>query len=172
MKTRRLPPFLEEDELWAFLGAAQRSGARDYALMLLMSHAGLRVSEAVSVRWRDLTRDHLRVEKGKGGKERLVPMHPRLWEALDALRFTGLLGSGYVFGGRHRGHVTRRAVQYLVERLGVEAGLDREKSHPHALRHTFAVRLLERGVDLRSIQMLLGHASLNTTSMYLQLTTR
>ena len=77
------------------------------------------------------------------------------------------ISKAYLFPGNHQGHLGPRAVQFLLVRLGEKAGLDRERLHPHSLRHSFASLTLEAGGDLRSIQELLGHASIATTQIYL-----
>lgn len=176
MAPKRLPKFLEAGELAALIEAARGSSARDLALVLLMARAGLRVSEACGLRWGDVEEGQLWVRQGKGSKDRLVPLHFRVATALRELRNSAISRSGSrstpVFPGRSVRPLTVRAAEYVIKSLGVKAGLPNEKCHPHSLRHAFAVGLLEAGVDIRSIQKLLGHSSLNTTAVYLDLTSR
>ena len=141
------------------------------AILTTCYAAGLRISEAVSLRPEhiDSRRMALRVDLGKGAKDRYVMLSPRLLETLrDYWRRTRPQG-GWLFPGMIPGrHVTRgtpgRACQTALERSGIRKPLT-----PHSLRHGFAVHLLEAGTDLRTIQLLLGHRSLATTARYLQI---
>jgi len=166
---RHLPKFLEPGELRALLDTARESSPRDYALILCMSHAGLRVSEACALRWDDIADQHLLVRKGKGDKQRYVPLHPRLKSALAALRLFAILRS-QVFPGRTLDkRLTSRAAELIVERLCAQMGIAREKAHPHTLRHTFATNVLRKSGNLLKVQRLLGHASVKTTEIYTHL---
>ncbi|MEL6385939.1 MAG: tyrosine recombinase XerC [Pseudomonadota bacterium] len=143
-------------------------GARDVAVLSLLYGAGLRISEALAVKVSDLPApDVLRVV-GKGGKVRMVPLIAPVRTALDAygaLQPFPLSGHEPAFRGVRGGALGPRAVQALVQDLRAGLGLP-ETATPHALRHAFATHLLSHGADLRSIQSLLGHASLSTTQIY------
>jgi len=171
-RQRRLPKFLEAGELGALLAVAHESSPRDYAIMLTMAKAGLRVSEVCTLEWRDVSEKRLLVRQGKGSKDRMVPLHYRLKTAIEELPKRREMGSTPVFLSRTGRRLTRRAIQFLMERLASRAGIDREKAHPHSARHTFAVNLLEKGADIRTLQKLLGHRSISTTQTYLDLTDR
>jgi integrase/recombinase XerC len=145
-------------------------GARDNAALLLLYGAGLRISEALSILRKDAPtppRDILRI-KGKGGKERLVPVLPAIHHA--TARYLTLVpfhlpDEGPLFVGMKGGKLSPRILQLLIARMREALGLP-ETATPHALRHSFATHLLGSGADLRSIQELLGHASLSTTQIY------
>ncbi len=148
---------------------------RDRALLEVIYGSGLRVSEAVGLDLADLQGATARV-RGKGNKERVVPLGRRCVEALEAWRpervhladgRTGALDPAAVFVGRAGKRLSVRLVQFLVKHYGVLAtGTD--AAHPHLLRHACATHLLDAGADLRAIQELLGHASLSTTQRYTQ----
>ncbi len=142
--------------------------ARDAAVLTLLYGCGLRISEALSLRRADVPPPEVLRITGKGGKMRLAPVLPVVAEALTA--YVRLLPhpvapADPVFRGRKGGPLGPRAVQALVARLRGAQGLP-SSATPHALRHSFATHLLGRGADLRSIQELLGHASLSTTQRY------
>ncbi len=145
-------------------------GARDHAVLVLLYGAGLRVSEAIGIARRDAPlppRDILRV-RGKGGKERVVPVLPAIQTAVErylALCPFHLTSEGPLFVGAKGGRLSPRILQLLIARMREALGLP-ETATPHALRHSFATHLLGNGADLRSIQELLGHASLSTTQIY------
>ncbi len=145
-------------------------GARDSAALLLLYGAGLRISEALGLTRRDAPlppRDIVRV-KGKGGKERIVPVLPVIQSAVEAYIARcpwPLRPDGPLFVGVRGGPLSPRILQLLMERMRENLGLP-ETATPHALRHSFATHLLGAGADLRSIQELLGHASLSTTQIY------
>ena len=157
----------------------ERLGRRDRAILELLYATGLRVGELVSLDWRaiDLSARVLRV-RGKGGKERMVPFgRPaadalrhwlEVWESLRA----GATGedpeSEPVFLNFRGGRLTDRSIRNIIDRWVDSAAVARGV-HPHTLRHTFATHLLEAGADLRTIQELLGHASLSTTQKYTHL---
>ncbi len=142
--------------------------ARDQAILTLLWGCGLRISEALSLQRRDAPApDSLRIV-GKGGKTRLAPVLPRVREAIDI--YLGLLPFSLepddaLFRANRGGALGPRQVQGLVQGLRARLGLS-ERATPHALRHAFATHLLGAGADLRSIQELLGHASLSTTQRY------
>lgn len=141
---------------------------RDHAVLLLLYGAGLRISEALSLTVAGaLAGDHLTIT-GKGGKARRVPVLARIAEAIAAYRRAcpfDEAGDRPLFLGARGGALRPETVQATVRRLRGALGLGPEVT-PHALRHSFATHLLGAGADLRSIQELLGHASLSTTQVY------
>jgi integrase/recombinase XerC len=152
-------------------GAAAPSdwiGARDLAVLLLLYGAGLRVAEAMSLTARALPLGQAMRVTGKRGKTRIVPLVPPVREAINAyvaLCPYPLAGDARLFvgakGGPLNADLVRRAVRGARARLGLPDSIT-----PHALRHSFATHLLARGADLRSLQELLGHASLSSTQIY------
>jgi integrase/recombinase XerC len=144
--------------------------ARDIAVLSLLYGSGLRISEALSLQRKDAPvkgRDMLRVT-GKGNKTRVVPVLPFAREAVaDYLKLCPIeLGSDEpLFVGVRGKQLSPRIIQLLIARSRSALGLP-ETATPHALRHSFATHLLGAGADLRSIQELLGHASLSTTQVY------
>lgn len=141
---------------------------RDAAVMSLLYGCGLRISEALSLTGADHPcPDSLRIT-GKGGKTRLVPVLPAVREAVDAAARTSPWPPARgepLFRGRRGGALGARRVQELMALVRGRLGLP-ESATPHALRHSFATHLLGAGADLRTIQELLGHASLSTTQRY------
>jgi integrase/recombinase XerC len=177
---KRLPAFLTEGESQALLDlppAVDFPSARLACLLELLYASGLRVSELVGLDLQDLLAEErtLRV-LGKGRKERLVPYHAQAAGILEAyLRFrSGFLAqkelppSPALFLNQRGGRLTPTSVRALL-RSALEAAAVRSRVSPHALRHSFATHLLNRGMDLRAIQELLGHASLSTTQRYTHL---
>ena len=141
---------------------------RDQALLTLLWGCGLRISEALSLRGADVPLpDTLRIT-GKGGKTRLAPVLPEVRDAINT--YVAALSSPVspedpLFRASRGGPLTPRHAQATVQRLRGQLGLS-DRTTPHALRHSFATHLLGAGADLRSIQELLGHASLSTTQRY------
>lgn len=167
----KLPRPLAEEAATAVLDVVAGpdwTDARDMAVLVLLYGCGLRISEALALRGRDLPlRDSL-VVLGKGGKERVVPVIPAAREAvatyLEACPFE-MTADGPVFRGARGGALNARLVQKTMAEARALLGLPATAT-PHALRHSFATHLLNAGGDLRSIQELLGHASLSTTEAY------
>jgi integrase/recombinase XerC len=142
--------------------------ARDAAILALLYGAGLRLSEALAVSGRDVPAPETLRVLGKGRKIRLVPLIRPVREAVNAYVKMCPWAAGPeepIFRGLRGGPLNPRLVQRLMERLRMRLGLP-ETATPHALRHSFATHLLANGGDLRSIQALLGHASLSTTQIY------
>ena len=142
--------------------------ARDAAVLTLLYGSGLRISEALSLTAADVPLADVLVILGKGRKERRVPVLPATRSAVNryvALAPFELAGDDALFRGVKGGPLGARAVQKAVELLRTQLGLP-SSATPHALRHSFATHLLAAGGDLRSIQELLGHASLSTTQVY------
>lgn len=175
---RPLPKILSQDEASALLTAARTKdgadGTRLVCLLELLYGSGLRVSELVGLPLAAARGDkRFLVVRGKGDKERLVPLSPPARAALDdylAVRGAYLKSkaeSRYLFPSRGgSGHFTRERCAQLLKQLAVEAGLDPARLSPHVLRHAFASHLLEHGADLRSVQEMLGHADIATTQIY------
>jgi integrase/recombinase XerC len=144
--------------------------ARDRAVLLLLYGCGLRISEAVGLKRADMPtgeRDTIRVT-GKGGRERVVPVLPVVRAAVESyfrLAPFDLPPEEPLFRGARGGPLSPRIIQLAIARLRGALGLE-ETATPHALRHSFATHLLGAGGDLRTIQELLGHASLSTTQIY------
>ena len=173
---RSLPEYLtlpEVDRLLAAPDARTTRGLRDAAMLETLYATGLRVSELVGLTLLDLHSDVGYVTVfGKGSKERIVPLGEealaRLQIYLDTARPVLLRGrpSQYLFPGRDPVRpMTRQGFWRLLKNHALAAGVQRRVS-PHKLRHSFATHLLERGADLRSVQMMLGHSDLSTTQIY------
>ncbi|MGZ5926143.1 MAG: tyrosine recombinase XerC [Rhizomicrobium sp.] len=170
---RGLPrPLSEVDAARAIEEAGEHDvewlGARDAALLTLLYGAGLRISEALSLKRGDVPLAETLTILGKGRKERVVPVLPLLKDAIDdyaaKIPFTGA-PSAPLFLSRRGKPMSPREAQSLMQKLRGRLGLT-ERATPHALRHSFATHLLQGGGDLRSVQELLGHASLSTTQTY------
>ena len=170
-----LPKVLDGLDVERLLEAPDRAdprGARDAAMLEVLYATGLRVSELVGLRLRDLRLDAGYLScVGKGSKERVVPLGAEANAALAAYlasaRETLLAGkrSDSVFVGRAGAPLTRQAFWKLIKAHGRRAGI-RASLSPHVVRHSFATHLLENGADLRVVQMLLGHADISTTQIY------
>jgi integrase/recombinase XerD len=184
---RPLPKVIDEPVVERLLAAARevrgQEGARLVALIELAYGAGLRVTEAVSLPVNAVRRDlGVVVVRGKGGKERIVPLGGPALDALDeysrqrrspiaprrrARAPKAPAASPWLFPSRgESGHLTRRRVGQLLKELAARAGLDPARLSPHVLRHAFATHLLDHGADLRSVQQMLGHADIATTQIY------
>jgi len=168
---RRIPTVLSVEEVRLLLQAA--SAPKYKAAFALAYGAGLRVSEVVALKVGDIDskRMLLRVERGKGGKDRHAMLSPPLLELLRAWWREGrrrnlLLPGGWLFPGRDPVEpLSARQLCRVVRAAAQAAGINKRVS-PHTLRHSFATHLLEQGVDIRVIQTLLGHAKLDTTALY------
>jgi integrase/recombinase XerC len=182
---RSIPVFLTVDEVFSLLDAPVPGDAfmaRDRAILELLYSTGIRVAELVSRDFHDLDFDHemLRV-RGKGNKERLVPVGRPAMEAIQKwlpdrqlmlarrLEQGKRADTGALFLNSRSGRLTTRSVERFVRKYAERCNLQQQVT-PHALRHSFATHLLEMGADLRSVQELLGHASLSTTQRYTHLT--
>lgn len=143
-------------------------GARDRAVLLLLYGAGLRIAEALSLTAGVLPLGEAITITGKGGKQRVVPLLPIVREAIAAYAAQcpwPLPPDGPLFRGAKGGRLSQGLVQRAVARARISLGLP-PSATPHALRHSFATHLLSAGADLRSLQELLGHASLGSTQIY------
>jgi integrase/recombinase XerD len=185
--SRMLPHALSETEVAQLMkSVAARDTIRSirlYAMLHLLYGAGLRVSELLCLHLHDIRISQSLEDavfltiRGKGGKERLTPLHDTAWAALQAyltVRKDFLQGkaSVWMFPSPRStdGHLTRQGFGQLLKQLALEAGLNSDAVHPHALRHAFATHLLAGGADLRTIQTLLGHADIATTQIYTHIT--
>jgi site-specific recombinase XerD len=166
----RLPIVLSPEEVVRFLACVVSTKHR--AILTTIYASGLRVSEAVALRPADIdsSRMVLRVDQGKGRKDRYVMLSPRLLEVLrDYWRIER--PKPWLFPGDGVGHhISKNAVEQACQKAQRAVGVDKPVT-PHSLRHAFATHLLEAGTDVRRIQLLLGHRSLATTSRYLKIAT-
>jgi integrase/recombinase XerC len=180
-----LPAHLTVDDMFRLLEAPARetpAGVRDQAILEVLYSCGLRVSELAALNWGDIdpTLEVVRV-RGKGNKERIVPIGKKALDALARYHLQlpllivpknrgktavgGASSASPVFLNRRGGRLTTRSIARLVTHYAQACGIALQTS-PHALRHSFATHLLDAGADLRAIQELLGHASLSTTQRY------
>ncbi|QEG34006.1 tyrosine recombinase XerC [Bythopirellula goksoeyrii] len=180
-KAHKLPHFLTTDQIGKLLAAPQGkslSSLRDRAILETLYSAGLRVSELVDLNDGDLDFPQGIVKvRGKGRKERLAPLGSyatkaiQVWQSARKLSPKEATGrQAPVFVNRFGTRLTTRSVGRMLEKYLRQTGLDRRTS-PHTLRHSFATHLLDRGADIRSVQELLGHASLVTTQIYTHVST-
>ena len=165
----------EVDRLLAQPDPSEPLGLRNRAMLELLYATGLRVSELLALRLQDLNLEvGYVVAYGKGNKERLVPAGEEALEKLKEYLSTvrpGLAKSekdAHVFLNRSGRKLSRQGFWKLLHRYALQAGITSPVT-PHVLRHSFATHLLERGADLRSVQLMLGHASISTTQIYTHL---
>ncbi len=136
------------------------------ALVELLYGSGLRASELVTIPRNAVSPDRpFLILRGKGGRERLVPISDRARAAVAAWRDTVPSDSAWLFPGGKK-HLSRIRLYQLIKELGADAGIPPERVSPHILRHAFATHLLEGGADLRALQLMLGHADIATTEIY------
>ncbi len=156
-------------------GSGRRRAVRLACLLELLYATGLRVSELVSLPRAALRGDRMMLTvKGKGGRERILPLNQKARDALDLhlaheqlhLPLPGVEPKWLFPSWGEGGHFTRQKFARDLKALGGKLGLDDERLSPHVLRHAFATHLLDRGVDLRVLQTLLGHADISTTQIY------
>ena len=170
-----LPKYLTTEEVLLLLAQPDDSdprGIRDRAMLEVMYAAGLRVSELILLKTEDVhLRDSFVLCRGKGGKERIVPLGGSAVEAVGRYLAEGRPGlaagtaGDELFLTRRGGPFTRKGFWKMLRGHAEKAGLWR-KVHPHVLRHSFATHLLERGADLRAVQVMLGHSLITTTQVY------
>lgn len=186
---RPLPKLLSENEVGSLVtplkDAITGTDSTDpqslrFALLIeLLYGSGLRVSELVGMPMSALTRDNrVLMVRGKGGKERLVPVSEPARQALAAYlavrrSFMPPDGSPWLFPSRtsRQGYLTRQRFAQLLKERAAEAGIDVARVSPHVLRHAFATHLLDHGADLRAVQKMLGHADIATTEIYTHVAT-
>ena len=179
-KAQRLPAVLSRDEIAHLLDAPRGTAPaalRDRALLELLYACGLRASETVDLQLEDIDlHEQLLRARGKGSKERLVPIGR---EAISALRayldrgrpaMVGLRPERHVFVNRRGGGLSRQGLYKIVQGYADAVGL-KDRMSPHTLRHTFATHMLAGGCDLRALQEMLGHADIATTQLYTHLST-
>ena len=169
-KPQKLPTILSPDEVRHLLGCVRSIKQR--AILTTCYAAGLRISEAVHLKPSaiDSRRMVIRVEQGKGQKDRYVMLSPKLLETLRAY-WRAARPEEWLFPGDYPGRpITPSAVELACKLARRSAGINKSVT-PHSFRHAFAVHLLESGTDVRTIQLLLGHRSLSTTALYLRIAT-
>jgi len=158
---KNLPKYLSPEEIMAGVAQIDRTtlqGLRDYALILFLYASGCRISEALSVQRSDILEGWLKIRFAKGEKERVVPLAPIAVEALEAYLAKETIASSYIWLNYQGNPLSRISAYKIVKKyLGVS---------PHVLRHSFASSLIIGGADLRVVQELLGHSSLETTQIY------
>lgn len=173
-KNKVLPKAMEVDDTFNFLDYLKERAKgdwqelRDLAIFVLLYGCGLRISEAISLNVGDFSNGEFIRIKGKGNKERIVPILPAVVENVEnyvaACPFKMKTGEALFLGARGE-RLVSRIIQRKMQKIRGELNLP-DTLTPHALRHSFATHLLAEGTDLRSIQELLGHASLSTTQRY------
>jgi integrase/recombinase XerD len=166
---RKLPTILTRDEVKLLIDSVKRK--KHKLIIMTLYSSGLRVSELVNLKIKDLELEQKMgwVRSGKGAKDRMFIISEKLVEKLKGY-IENRGREEHLFKG-HNGPMTPRSLQKAISLAAKRAGIGKEVT-PHVLRHTFATHMLESGVDLRKIQMLLGHSQLNTTQLYLNLSNK
>lgn len=167
---KTLPRYLSLEESKQLLNACDgKNRARDYCIICIFLNCGLRISEIVGLNMSSIGEDYIRV-LGKGNKERMVFINSAVRAALDEhlsiRKATSAIDENALFLSNRRTRITRETVHSMVKKTLVKAGLDSEKYSSHKLRHTAATLMLQNGVDVRTLQEVLGHEHLNTTQIY------
>ena len=154
--------YLEKSQVDALLQAAAACDDRDYLIIRVLWRTGVRVDELMHVRPRDIEYNNkvVNIVRAKGGKQRRVPLDPETLTLLNTyIVASGIADDVPIF------RLSQRWVRALVARYGRLIGKD---VHPHTFRHSYAINMIRNGCDIRRLQQVLGHASLNTTAVYLQ----
>lgn len=161
----KVPVYLEESEIEQMMELT-KDNPRKHLIISLLYYTGLRVSELCNLRAKDVSESSLNV-LGKGNKQRVLPTPTKLKDAISSLKKT-LREDDYLFRSHisSKKGITRDGVYKLIQEVGSKCGINKEKLHPHALRHSTATSMLNKGVDIRVIQEVLGHSNLSTTAIY------
>lgn len=167
---KSLPRYLDLESSLGLLDAVDGAfKERDYCILTLFLNCGLRISELIGLNLTDLRDDQMRV-LGKGNKERILYLNDACRGALNdyiTVRGTiGVIDKNALFISQRRKRISKAAVEKLVKKYLTTAGLDSAQYSPHKLRHTAATLMLQNGVDVRTLQEVLGHEHLNTTQIY------
>lgn len=167
---KSLPRYLTLEESQRLLSAVDgRNKERDYCILCIFLNCGLRISEIVGLNISDIRSDHLRV-LGKGNKERIVYLNDACCDALNnylsVRKLVKTEDRNALFLSSRKSRVTREGVHAMVKKALLKAGLDASQYSAHKLRHTAATLMISQGVDVRTLQELLGHENLNTTQIY------
>ena len=167
---KSLPRYLSLEEAQQLLSSVDgKNKERDYCILCIFLNCGLRISEIVGLNLSDVRSDHLRV-LGKGNKERMVFLNDATSAAINDYiqlrKDIAAVDRNALFLSNRRTRVSREGVHAMVKTALKRAGLDSEKYSSHKLRHTAATLMLSSGVDVRTLQELLGHEHLNTTQIY------
>lgn len=167
---KSLPKYLTMDQSAALLRSVSGTNEkRDYAILMLFLNCGIRRSELVGLNISDVYEDRIRVV-GKGNKERIVYFGTACRKAIDAYMEERnkkvLTDNRALFGSRDNNRISVTAVHRLVKKALLQAGLDSTQFSAHKLRHTAATMMLSGGVDVKTVQEVLGHENLNTTQIY------
>lgn len=168
---KTLPRYLDLDQSIQLLESVEGANQeRDYCILTLFLNCGLRISELIGLNLKDIQGDQLRV-LGKGNKERVVFLNEACQQAiaiwLDVRSSRGSADPNALFiSSQSRKRISKSAVEKLVKKHLLAAGLDSSQYSPHKLRHTAATLMLQNGVDVRTLQEVLGHDNLNTTQIY------
>ena len=159
---KNITDYLEKDRVDLMLESANISNVRDYLIIRTLWRTGVRVSELLNIKPIDIEYKNkvVNIVKAKGGKQRRVPLDSDTLNMLSDYVLTQKLREDRPMFG-----ITRRHVGRILKKYGRGVGTD---IHPHTLRHSYAIHLVRSGMDLRRVQLLLGHSNLNTTQIYLQ----
>jgi len=155
-RPKKLPKYITQEEISGILDKAKKDRYRNYILLLTMSRTGMRVSDIVKLRKRDIDENNIIIRQGKGKKDRVIPLENELANLLG-LYIDGLKPKSKLFP------ITERQIRNIVYKHAPK-DLD---VHPHTFRHSFAVHCLKQGMNIRSLQKILGHSNLTTTQVYL-----
>jgi len=167
----KLPEYLSEEEISALLEAPYKNHIRDRVLLAIAAKCGLRAAEILSIEFQDIkyhekkNRYSLIVREGKGGKDRTVPLPYDVYQLIKQAKEMGSRGEAEPVFDMHYQSLYRIFVKY-----GVAAGITRIRVTPHLLRHSYAVHRVKAGMDVRTLQQILGHESIKTTMIYLRVT--
>jgi integrase/recombinase XerD len=191
-KDKLLPNFLTEAEISAMISAASSDenpqGYRMLTFIEILSGSGLRISEVITLKKANIQstevegkKHHYLLIRGKGDKERIVPLsqtsveyinkYLSVWDSflteVQKLKNRSFAGDAWLFPSKGKaGHITRQQVANLLKSYAIKAGLDPARISPHVLRHSFATNILQKGIDLRVLQEILGHSDISTTQIY------
>ena len=173
-----LPKILTEDEVDLLISEVQKETTKNHEMMNciieLLYSTGIRVSELINLTYNSVSKiENSLIVRGKGKKQRAViltnsaKMAISKWKSKrDTLKYA--VSSKYLFPGVKKGHISRQSVAHQIKKIALAANIKHINISPHSFRHSFASHLLNRGADLRSIQIMLGHSNISTTQMYTQ----
>ncbi len=169
-KPNSIPKALKSEQVEQLLEVAEQSDLKVKAMLHILYSSGLRVTELASLKVNNFRQENgyffLQII-GKGNKERVTPITKKSYGFLQDYLEKEKIKSGYIFPSNSKsGHITRQRVFQIIKELGISAGINEELISPHIIRHSFATHLLNKGMDLRNLQEMLGHSDISTTEIY------